>query len=123
MSAPEVSSARAVRWPRFRLGAEGRKLAIGILLIAGVLYGQELFGVATANTRLDSSLRGATRPSNIVVVLDFMPERFHNERIAEYGVFAGRDGALNRIRLRMVSPRNLADLASIPWVSRIEPMH
>ncbi len=117
---PERRASRRL-WLRF--GAEGRKLAVGVLLIAGVLYGQELFGVATAGTRLDPALRGATRPSNIVVVLDFMPERFHNERIAEYGVFAGRDGALNRIRLRMVSPRSLADLASIPWVSRIEPMH
>ena len=44
------------------------------------------------------------------------------ERIAEYGVFAGRDGALNRIRLRMVSPDNLSRLAGIAWVAHIEPM-
>jgi hypothetical protein len=56
------------------------------------------------------------------VVLDFMPERFHTERVTSYGVFAGRDGALNRIRLRTVSPENLAELAAIPWVARIEPL-
>ena len=56
------------------------------------------------------------------MVLDFMPDRFHNERIREYGAFAGRDGALNRIRLRNVSPDNLRRLANIPWVARIEPM-
>jgi hypothetical protein len=37
-------------------------------------------------------------------------------------VFAGRDRALNRIRLRMVTPENLQRLASISWVARIEPM-
>jgi len=56
------------------------------------------------------------------VVLDFMPDRFHSERIREYGAFAGRDGTLNRIRLRNVSPENLHRLANISWVARIEPM-
>ena len=51
-----------------------------------------------------------------------MPDRFHSERIRDYGLFAGRDGALNRIRLRNVSPENLRRLANIPWVARIEPM-
>ena len=51
-----------------------------------------------------------------------MPDRFHSERIREYGAFAGRDGTLNRIRLRNVSPDNLRRLANIPWVARIEPM-
>jgi hypothetical protein len=46
-----------------------------------------------------------------------MPDRFHNERISSYGVFAGRDGALNRIRLRMVSPENLDRLADVAWVA------
>jgi len=55
-------------------------------------------------------------------LIDFTPERFHSERVTSYGVFAGRDGALNRIRLRMVSPENLAALAAIPWVARIEPL-
>ncbi|MBO0751317.1 MAG: hypothetical protein J2P53_04355 [Bradyrhizobiaceae bacterium] len=102
-------------------GAEGRKIAAGIFLIALVLFGQDLYGRATASARLDPTLRGATTPRNVVVVLSFMPDRFHNERVAEYGVFAGRDGALNRIRLRNVSPDSLARLAAVPWVARVEP--
>jgi hypothetical protein len=104
------------------LGPEGRKIAAGIGLIALVLFGQDLYGRATAAGRLDPALRGATAPRNIVVVLDFMPDRFHNERVAEYGVFSGRDGALNRIRLRNVTPDNLARLAAVSWVAHIEPM-
>jgi hypothetical protein len=103
------------------LGPEGRKIAAGIALIVLVLFGQDLYGRATAFTRLDPALRGATGPRNVIVVLGFMPDRFHNERVAEYGVFAGRDGALNRLRLRNVSPDSLARLAAVPWVARIEP--
>jgi hypothetical protein len=113
---------RTGRSRRAPLGPEGRKVLAGIALIALVLFGQDLYGRATAFSRLDPALRNAAAPRNIIVVLGFMPDRFHNERVAEYGVFAGRDGALNRIRLRNVSPDSLARLASVPWVARIEPM-
>jgi hypothetical protein len=103
-------------------GPEARKIAAGIALIALALFGQDLYGRATAFTRLDPALRGAAASRNVVVVLGFMPERFHNERVAEYGVFAGRDGALNRIRLRNVTPDSLSRLAAVPWIARIEAM-
>jgi hypothetical protein len=104
------------------LGADGRKFIAGVVLIAAVLFGQQLYGWATAAQRLDPSLRNATGPSNVIVVLDFMPDRFHSERIRDHGMFAGRDGALNRMRLRNVGPENLRRLANIAWVARIEPM-
>jgi hypothetical protein len=86
-----------------------------------ILFGKAVYGMATAAGRLDSALRNATGPSNVVVVLDFMPDRLHNERAAEYGTFAGRDGARNRLRLRYVSPDNLRALANVAWITRIEP--
>jgi hypothetical protein len=104
------------------LGPEARKIAAGVALLGLVLFGQDLYGRATAFTRLAPALRDATTPRNVIVVLGFMPDRFHNERVAEYGVFAGRDGALNRIRLRNVTPDSLARLAAVPWVARIEAM-
>jgi hypothetical protein len=107
---------------RLLFSAEGRKIVAGIVLIALVLYGQELYGFATSGGRLDPSLRGATGPSNVIVVLNFTPDRFHNERVREYGVFSGRDGAINRIRLRQVTPDNLDRLANLAWVGRIEPL-
>ena len=103
-------------------GPEVRKIAIGIALIVLVLFGQQSYGWITSSGRLAPELRGVSKASNVVVVLAFQPDRFHNERISEYGAFAGRDGALNRIRLRNVSPDNLARLASVSWVARIEPM-
>jgi hypothetical protein len=103
-------------------GPDVRKIGAGVVLILLVLFGQQLYGWATASGRLAPALQGATGPSNVVVVLDFTPDRFHNERVSEYGAFAGRDGALNRIRLRNVTPDNLSRLASVSWVARIEPL-
>ena len=107
---------------RLLAGPDVRRFITGVLLIAIILFGQQVYGMATANRRLDPLLRGATGPSNVIVVLDFMPERFHNERVAEYGTFAGRDGALNRLRLRFVSPANLRALSDVAWIARIEPL-
>lgn len=101
-------------------GAKLRLLA-GVLLIAVILFGQMIAGKATAEGRLDPSLLTVSGPVNVVAVMDFTPERFHTERLSTYGVFAGRDKAVNRVRLRMVSPENLRKLAGLIWVSRIEP--
>ena len=79
---------------RPKLGPDIRKIMLGIALIAITLWGQPLYGRATASGRLDPALRGAAGSRNVVVILDFMPDRFHNERVQQYGVFAGRDGAL-----------------------------
>ena len=118
MATPTTASARRMR---LLIGPDARRFISGVLLIGVILFGQQVYGMATASGRLDPSLRGATVPTNVVVVLDFMPERFHNERVAEYGTFAGRDGALNRLRLRFVSPDNLRALSKVTWIARIEP--
>ncbi len=97
------------------------RLLAGVALIAAILFGQSLIGMATASGRLDSALRDTTAPVNVVVVMDFIPERFHTERLSAYGVFAGRDKTVNRVRLRMVSPENLRRLSRLVWVSTIEP--
>lgn len=107
---------------RRRFGREPAKIAAGVLLIVLILFGQQLYGMATAGWRLAPGLRDAGGPRNVIVVLDFMPDRFHSERVQQYGAFAGRDGGLNRIRLRNVTPAKLRELAAIPWIARIEPM-
>jgi hypothetical protein len=113
---------RGSRSRRLMLSPDGQKIIAGIVLIALILFGQQFYGMATMNSRLDPALREASGPRNVIVILDFMPDRFHNERVQQHGAFAGRDGALNRMRLRNVSPEKLAQLASIPWIARIEPM-
>jgi len=119
MSQPKTgkSAARRSLWKT----ADGRRFIAGAAVLAVILYGQTVYGMATASSRLDPALRNATGPSNVIVVLDFMPDRFHNERVAQYGTFAGRDGSLNRLRLRYVTPENLRALSEVAWISRIEP--
>lgn len=97
------------------------QLLAGIVLIALILFGQALAGMATATGRLDPALQNPAGPVNVVVVMNFIPERFHTERLSAYGVFAGRDKSVSRVRLRMVSPENLRRLAGLVWVTRIEP--
>jgi hypothetical protein len=122
MSVSDTPAPRSAPRSRLWLGPEARKIAIGIALITLTLFGQQTYGMATAHWRLDPSLSGTTTPRNVIVVLDFTPDRFHSERVQQYGAFAGRDGGLNRMRLRNVRPDRLRELAAIPWISRIEPM-
>ena len=98
------------------------RLLIGIALILAALFGQDVAGWATSGGRVAPALLDSKAPVNVIVVLNFPPERFHNERLALYGVFAGRDKAVNRIKLRMVSPEKLRQLGNLIWVGRIEPM-
>lgn len=100
---------------------ELRSLMAGIVLLVAVLYGQPIYGLLTSAERVDGRLLDAAAPVDVVVVLPFQPERFHNERLAQYGVFSGRDRAVNRIRLRRVTPENLRRLAHLPWIERVEP--
>jgi hypothetical protein len=98
------------------------RLLTGVLLILIFLFGQEVAGWATSGGKVAPTLLTANAPVNVIVVLDFTPERFHNERLALYGVFSGRDKAVNRIRLRMVSPDSLRRLGNLIWVARVEPL-
>ena len=118
MAQPQKPAKRRSLWAT----ADGRRFIAGAAVLAVILYGQTVYGMATASGRLDPSLRNATGPSNVIVVLDFTPDRFHNERVAQYGTFAGRDGSLNRMRLRYVSPEKLRALSEVAWISRIEPI-
>ena len=98
------------------------RFVAGAVLILVLLFGQRVYGALTSESRIDPALRGAVNPVDVVAVLDFTPERFHQERLAAYGVFSGRDRAANRIRLKQVTPNQLAALAQVPWVAHIEPL-
>ncbi|WP_127145540.1 hypothetical protein [Pelagibacterium montanilacus] len=116
-----ASTLKPHTWRRTLVNGATGRLALGILLIWLIISGQGLAGWLTSGDRVDPSLRTG-EPVNVVVVLDFDPERFHNEQLARYGVFSGRDGGIRRFRLRNVSPENLDALAGLVWVERVEPM-
>jgi hypothetical protein len=93
---------------------------VGVALIAGIVAGPGLYGEATAGSRLDPSLQHAQGSVNVRVLLGFQPQGFNQTKLTSYGVFAGRNG--NSVILLHVPAERLHDLASIYWVSKIEPL-
>jgi hypothetical protein len=94
---------------------------MGVVLIAAVTLGDDLYGWATGPSKVAGELRGADGLVNVVVHLPFEPERYHLETLSGYGSFAGRGGADRQVRLIRVTPGNLTALSRLHWVSSIEP--
>ncbi|MBS7700651.1 MULTISPECIES: hypothetical protein [unclassified Chelatococcus] len=97
------------------------RLSLGVVIIGGILFGQQAFGMITRDARVDPAIvrEGLV---DVLVVLNFEPERFHNERLARLGMFSGRDGSTRRVRLRQVTQDNLRALSSLPWIGALEPL-
>jgi hypothetical protein len=96
------------------------RLFVGVALIVGIVAGPGLYGQATANERLAPALQHVHDSVNVRVSLGFQPQAFHQSQLTAYGVFAGRNG--NTVMLLHVPVHRLHDLASIYWVSKIEPL-
>lgn len=109
-----------VRLPRIRRDTRPIliRLAIGVILIIGIVAGPSLYGQATSGERLDASLHHAKGQVNVRVVMNFQPQEFNQSQLGAYGVFAGRNG--NSVMLLNVPAQRLDSLASIYWVSKVE---
>jgi len=97
------------------------RLLVGVALIVGIVAGPGLYGCATAAGRLAPSLQHVNGSANVRVLLAFPPQAFHESQLSSYGVFAGRHG--NTVFLLDVPENRLHDLASIYWVTKIEPLN
>jgi hypothetical protein len=97
-------------------------LLVGMLLIVLVVFGDDLYGAATARGKVPAELTAAGVPVHIVVELPFEPERYHLERLSELGSFAGRAGEQTQVRLIRVTPENLERISHLYWVDAIEPL-
>jgi hypothetical protein len=96
------------------------RLVVGVVLIAAIVGGDDLYGLVTGPSKISGELSGADRV-NVVVHLPFEPERYHIEVLSEHGSFAGRGGADRQVRLIRVTPGDLTAISRLPWVSSIEP--
>jgi hypothetical protein len=97
------------------------RLVVGVLLIAAIVGGDDLYGWATGPSKISSELDGAEDRVNVVVHLPFTPERYHLEELSQLGAFAGRAGGQRQVRLLRVTPGGLTAISRLPWVSSIEP--
>ena len=96
------------------------RLLAGAALIVGIIAGPGLYGCATAAGRLAPSLQHVSGSANVRVVLAFPPQAFHESQLSSFDVFAGRRGDM--VFLLDVPANRLHDLASIYWVTKIEPL-
>ena len=96
------------------------RLLAWVVLIIGIVAGPGLYGCATAAGRLAPGLQHVSGSANVRVLLAFPPQAFHESQLSAYGVFAGRHG--NSVLLLNVPASSLRDLASIYWVTKVEPL-
>jgi hypothetical protein len=97
------------------------RLVAGVLLIAAIVGGDDLYGLVTGPSKISSELSGTQERVNVVVHLPFEPERYHLEELQQLGSFAGRGDGERQVRLIRVTPGGLTAISRLPWVSSIEP--
>ena len=69
-------------------------MLIGAALLLVALFGQNVAGWATSGGRVVPALLEAKGPVNVIVMLDFTPERFHNERLTRPAILNSRSEAI-----------------------------
>ena len=108
--------------PRRRAGRPLRTLLAGVAVLAVAIFGDDVYGIASAGGKAPAVLTETAEPVHIVVEMSFEPERYHLERLSSLGSYAGRDREKSRIRLLNVSQDHLTDISRLPWVTKIEPV-
>jgi len=97
-------------------------LGVGVALLMVLLYGGAAYGWLTSGGKLAASLEASQERVEIQVEVPFEPERYHLERLGDYGSFAGRGETPNHVQLVRVLPDDLETISRLYWVASIEPM-
>lgn len=95
---------------------------IGLILLLVLLFGDEVYGAAEAGGKISPDIDRNAAQVDIVVDIKFEPRIFHQETLAELGVFSGRNrDDRSQLRLRAVSQDSLAQISRLYWVDQIVP--
>lgn len=95
---------------------------IGLILVLVLLFGDEVFGALQAGDKIDPAIDRNAAQVDIVVDIKFEPRIFHQETLAELGVFSGRErDDRSKLRLRAVTQDNLNRISRLFWVDEIVP--
>ncbi len=98
------------------------KPALGILLLAIILFWAPVLGLLTASGKVSDEIDRGADQVNIVVKLAVEPDQYHRETLSELGVYSGRDREdATILRLRAVTQPDLDRIARFFWVESIEP--
>lgn len=97
------------------------RLAVTTGIILAALQASSLYGLATADAKIDPALRrqlgDGSYAYSLRVDLDFPPEYFHLRRLQEIGTVAGVSG--DSVRVLQVTADQVHQLAGLYWVRRI----
>lgn len=100
------------------------RLAVTAALILAVLQASNVYGLATADSKIDPVLSKELGDGSYVysvrVELDYPPEYYHLRKLQEVGTVAGISG--NTVRVLQLSPDQVRQLARLYWVKRLEPL-
>src|ERR1700733_11430186 len=91
-----------------------------LLAVLAVYLGWQLWLTLAAPGKIAAGFPSVGEKVNIVVVLQFPPERFHVQLFQAYGRVSGAQD--NAVEIRGVKRADLAAIARPYWVTRIEPM-
>ena len=97
------------------------RLVIGVAVLVVLVAGEPALGRMLAPAKVADGLEQVESETAVVVQLSVDPQRFHVERLTQYGFYGGRDRDDPRIiRLTRVQPDAVTDIASLLWVARVE---
>jgi len=95
---------------------------IGVVMVLVLLFTDEVVGALQAGGKIDPTIDRAANSVNIVVDVKFEPRIFHQEVLAELGVFSGRNREdRSQLRLRAVTQSDLDQISRLFWVDKILP--
>jgi hypothetical protein len=90
-----------------------------LLAVAGFYLVWQVWLTIAAPQKI-SGLAGEPGKVNILVTLPFPPERFHVQRLQNYGRVSGTQD--NAVEVRGVKREDLRTVARPYWVTRVEPL-
>lgn len=102
---------------RDAIGSTRGKVVIGVL---AAIVGWQVWLSATASGKLADTIPQDKRRVDVLVTLQFPPERFHIQKFQKLGRVSGSSG--NSVQVRGVNRGDLRALARPFWVERVEPL-
>jgi hypothetical protein len=102
-----------------REALQSRKTHVLLAVVAAYLAWQVWLTLA-APAKIAADFAAGAERVNILVTLPFPPERFHVQHFQTFGRVSGTQE--NAVEVRGVKRADLASIARLYWVRRVEPL-
>ena len=103
----------------WRDALKSRKTRV-LLAVLVVYLAWQMWLTLAAPGKIAAGFPSGAEKVNILVTLPFPPERFHVQLFQTYGRVSGTQD--NAVEVRGVKRADLASLARLYWVRRVEPL-